>query len=391
MHRHQIVKRKKQWIVSFSDVRTFTAQTGAQMPIYEFTPDAITRLETTTFSSTKIRERHDLQRLLREHIDVVASEALVIAEEFGDWEDSRRRIDLLAIDKEANLVVVELKRTEDGGHMELQSVRYASMVSTMTFDQACDVFGRYLKQLGKEAEDARATMLDFLGWDEPDDELFGQDVRIVLASAEFSKELASSVLWLIDHGIDIKCVRLKPYTLSGRVLVDVQQIIPLPEAADYQFQVREKTRKEREARTSTTDFTRFDVRLGDEAHPSMWKRNAIFLICKRLCDTGAKPEEITSLFDWRPNRVWYSVDGIVDAAGFESRAAQKAASGGPKFNTKRWFCADDQLVHSDGKTYAFSNQWGSRGWHRAMQLLRQQYPQLKIAFSPEATREDIST
>jgi RecB family endonuclease NucS len=44
----------------------------------------------------------------------------LVAAEFGDWEDSRRRIDLLAIDKAANLVVIELKRTEDGGHMELE-------------------------------------------------------------------------------------------------------------------------------------------------------------------------------------------------------------------------------------------------------------------------------
>jgi hypothetical protein len=34
-----------------------------------------------------------------------------------------------------SLVVVELKRTDDGGHMELQAVRYAAMVSSMTFDQ----------------------------------------------------------------------------------------------------------------------------------------------------------------------------------------------------------------------------------------------------------------
>ena len=55
-------------------------------------------------------------------------ETLVISEEFGEWEESRRRIDLLGLDKDANLVVIELKRTEDG---ELQSIRYAAMVSTM--------------------------------------------------------------------------------------------------------------------------------------------------------------------------------------------------------------------------------------------------------------------
>lgn len=36
---------------------------------------------------------------------------MVIAEEFGEWEDSKRRIDLLGLDREANLVVIELKRT----------------------------------------------------------------------------------------------------------------------------------------------------------------------------------------------------------------------------------------------------------------------------------------
>ena len=174
------------------------------------------------------------------------------------------------------------------------------------------------------------------------------------------------------------------YALSGRLLVDVQQIIPLPEAADYQFQVREKIRKEREARVRSADFTRFDVRIGDEAFPSMAKRNAVFLICKRLCDTGTRPEEITALFDLRPNQVWYSVDGIVDAPEFEKRAVEKAASSGPSFNRKRWFCEGDELVRADGKTYAFSNQWGGPKWHRAMGLLREKYPQLRIDFSPES-------
>ena len=351
------------------------------MPIYEFTLNGISPLETTTFSSAGQHERRDLQRLLRERIEVIAPETLVIAEEFGDWEDARRRIDLLAIDKRANLVVIELKRSEDGGHMELQSIRYASMVSTMTFDQASDVFGRYLKELGKEDPNPRAAMLDFLEWDEPDDEKFGQDVRIILASADFSKELASSVLWLIDHGIDLSCIRLRPYTLSGRLLVDVQQIIPLPEAADYQFQVREKIRKEREARVGAADFTRFDVRIGDDIFPSMWKRNAVFLICKRLCDTGTRPDEITDLFDFR-SRVWYSVDGTVDAPEFERRAIEKAASGGPNFHRNRWFCEDDKLVRADGKTYAFSNQWGGPEWRRAMEVLKEKYLKLRIDFSP---------
>jgi hypothetical protein len=138
------------------------------MAIYEFSKSGIVPLATTTFSLAGLHERRDLQRLLREHIDVIAPEPLVIAEEFGDWDDSKRRIDLLGIDKAARLVVIELKRTDDGGHMELQAIRYASMVSTMTFDQAVDAFGKYLNDIGKIDQSPRAVILDFLDWDEPD-------------------------------------------------------------------------------------------------------------------------------------------------------------------------------------------------------------------------------
>lgn len=51
-------------------------------------------------------------------------------------------------------------------------------------------------------------------------------------AADFSKEITTSVLWLNDQGLDIRCVRLKPYRDNdGNVLIDVQQLIPLPEAA----------------------------------------------------------------------------------------------------------------------------------------------------------------
>ncbi len=351
------------------------------MPIYEFGQNEIIPIKETNFGELGLRERRDLQRLLREHIEVLGSDILVISEEFGEWDESRRRIDLLAIDKHANLVVVELKRTEDGGHMELQAIRYAAMVSTMTFDQASEVFGRYLEQIGRESQDPRATMLNFLGWDQPDQGEFGQDVHIILASAEFSKELTSSVLWLLDHGVDVRCVRLKPYSLAGHTLVDVQQIIPLPEVEEYQIQIREKARRERVARNGGVDFTRYDLELKGQTYPAMRKRNALFAICKRLCETGVTPEEIGSLFPARPTSIWYTLDGVLDAELFKSQAREISASGGRQFVEGRWFCAEGDLIHSNGKTYAFSTQWGGDTWLNAMESLKDQYPQLGIAFN----------
>lgn len=297
------------------------------MAIFELTPNRIIAVEQTTFGAAHVRERDDLQRLLRENIEVIAPDLLVIAEEFGEWEDSRRRIDLLAVDQEANLVVIELKRSDDGGHMELQAIRYAAMVSAMTFEQAVEHYTEFLNQLGRDEDDARSLLMKFLGWDEVDEERFAQDVRIVLVSADFSKELTSAVLWLLNHDVDIRCVRLRPYNLDNRILIDVQQIIPLPEAADFQVQVREKARKERQSRSAGPDFTRYDVHIGEEFHREQWKRNALYLVCKHLCRQGVAPEDIAKLIDWR-TRVWYVLEGLLSSQQFKAAA-------GPDFKASR--------------------------------------------------------
>jgi len=352
------------------------------MPIYEFAQEEIRPLIKTTFSQMQLQERRDLQRLLRANISVIAPDTLVIAEEFGDWDESRRRIDLLGIDRDANLLVVELKRTEDGGHMELQAIRYAAMVSTMTFEQAADAFARYQEQIGCSDTDARAELLDFLGWDEPDEDAFAQDVRIVLASAEFARELTTSVLWLIERGIDIRCVRLQPYDHDNQVLVDVQQIIPLPELAEYQVRVTEKKRKEREARADTRDWTSYDVTLGGRKILGLRKRHAIYQTFRYLVEQGVAPEKVAEHLGRSIDRSLVSVSGVVKANDFHVLAREERQRMGRSYDQTRFFCGDEELLHFDNRTYAFINQWGGSKWLKAMKNLRDAFSDHKIDFAP---------
>jgi len=83
------------------------------MPIFELGKESIVPIEQTNFASSGHKERNDLQRLLRDQIEVVAADVLIIAEEFGEWSDSRRRIDLLGIDKSANQVIIIELLTKD--------------------------------------------------------------------------------------------------------------------------------------------------------------------------------------------------------------------------------------------------------------------------------------
>jgi hypothetical protein len=228
-----------------------------QMAIFRITDSAIEKVGETTFAQEKLLERRDLQRLVKADISVLSPDLMVIKDEFGEWEDSKRRIDLLCLDKDAHLVVVELKRTEEGEHMDLQAIRYAAMVSSMTFEKLIDTHAQFI---GGESAHQRAesAILSFLNFDSAADAQLSDDVKIILVSSDFSIELTTAVLWLNKQGLDVTCIRLKPYRLGGQLLVDIQQVIPLPEAEDYETKIRAQQQESRRAESERNAiFRRF--------------------------------------------------------------------------------------------------------------------------------------
>ena len=337
------------------------------MAIYKVGENDLEKLEETTFTSEKINERYDLQRLLRNAIDIIAPGTKVIAEEFGTWKNSQRRIDLLAIDSDANLVVIELKRTQDGGHMELQALRYASMISTLTFKEAVDIYAKHA--LTESSEQAEEDLLNFLGWDEPSEDDFGNDVRIVLASAEFSMELTTSVLWLNEKGLDIRCIRMKPYRNKGEVLVNVEQIIPLPEAESFQVGARVKRAKQNVEKISNRDTRRRDIVIDGQQHEAVTKRMIAYLAVKAAVDRGAEIDAIRALM---PGNKWIVLEGTIDANSVVAEMTKEKAARGVRFRAKKYYLEDEKIFHANGRTYVLSNQWG-RGTQAIVEALQKAY------------------
>lgn len=331
------------------------------MSLYKLTPTALLAIQPDSMNNLGIRERQDLQRVLRENIEAVSPGTIVIAEEFSAWEGSRRRIDLLGIDAEGNLVVIELKRTDDGGHMDLQAIRYAAMVSTLTFDRVVEIFQFHLKQNRKEG-DAKEILLKHLGWDAEDDAEIAAQIKIVLVSADFGQEITTAVLWLNEQGLDIRCVRLVPYQNGEDVILDIQQIIPLPEASDYMIRVKEKRQEARNVKAAGAtgrDFTKYRVISGDMELSNLGKGRAILAVVTFAHALGASPEQILKTIGQKQPR-FYSVPGNIDnEEDFIAAATEQAGKpGGSRFDRKRWFTADEDLIFDNGRTYAFSTQWG---------------------------------
>lgn len=223
------------------------------------TSNRITRLKQVRFADLGFRERNHLQEWIANQSDVLGEDLLIIQKEFDGFDDTRERLDLLAIDKQGNLVVIENKLDDSGRDVVWQCLKYASYCSSLSKGQVADVYQRYLDKNGISG-DSRPLICEFLGEDSFDDVVLnpGNDQRLIMVAAQFRKEVTSTVLWLLKHGVFLKCFKATPFQDGDAVFLSIEQVIPLPEAEELMIGMSEKENEERE--TERVQAVRYQIR-----------------------------------------------------------------------------------------------------------------------------------
>jgi hypothetical protein len=324
------------------------------MPLFEIASEALVQVPSSTFEAEQILERTDLQRLLRARIDAIVEDVLVVSEEFGAFADARRRIDLLGLDREGHLVVFELKRTGDGGHLELQALRYAARVSTMTFEDLVGHYEHYLTTVEPSAAgEAYSRLVDWLEDADGENTVLSREVRIVLISGGFDREITTTVLWLTEvYPLDIRCVRLTPYKVGERLLLDVRQVIPLPEASELTIQLRRRETQARAARSGDgRDWTQYIIVTPGGRSDPLRKRRAMLAMVMALHAAGVSAQQLAAVI---PHSRFLSVQGTL--ADEELAEALVLAYPAAAERLGRWFL--ESPIHDSGRTWVLTKMWG---------------------------------
>lgn len=138
----------------------------------------------------------------------------------------RDRLDILGLDSRGHLVVAELKRGAPPDNVHLQALKYAALASRFTAD------ADFLQARGTtvSVDEARSRLQAHAG--PLDDQLLAAP-RIVIVAEDYGRVLTTTVLYLLQHGLPITLLRVRPWRLDGRVVVTVSQELPLPDAEDY--------------------------------------------------------------------------------------------------------------------------------------------------------------
>ncbi|WP_375176630.1 DUF4268 domain-containing protein [Marinobacter mobilis] len=217
----------------------------------------INPLEVKRFSDLGFTERKHLQEWLENYPQALSQgdgdELLIIQKEFDGFDDTRERLDLLAIDKDGNLVIIENKLDDSGRDVVWQALKYASYCANLKKQQVVEIFQRYLNQKaqneGTAPADAESMLLEFLQADDLQSVQLNtlKSQRLILVAAHYRKEVTNTVLWLSQFGVNCQCFKVTPYQAGTELFLNVEQIIPTPEASDFMIGMMAKEAEEKTA------------------------------------------------------------------------------------------------------------------------------------------------
>lgn len=234
----------------------------------------ITKLEQKTFSELKFRERDHLQEWIAKNPKCLGEELLIIQKEFSGFNDTNERLDLLALDKAGNLVIIENKLDDSGKDVTWQTIKYASYCSNLKTQEIIKIFQEYLSS----NENAEEKISEFYNKD-IDDILLNEGLnsqRLIMIAAKFRKEVTSSVLWLMNFKIKIQCFKVTPYAQDNQLFLNIEQILPTKDTEDFTIGIASKAQEEIEVKERLRNSHKLRLEFWQQYINESNKKNNLF-------------------------------------------------------------------------------------------------------------------
>jgi hypothetical protein len=156
----------------------------------------------------KISMESALEDWIRKNPMVLGEDLLVIGRQV-EVEEVKDKLDLLAIDGKLNTVAIEIKKGEVRGGVDIQSLKYASYISSWSFDTLAGIAEGYFRDNGIDKTFANA--LEEIAEEAIDYDAVNSRQRIILVGDDFDPKILSVGKWLLGQGVSIKLVKVSAY------------------------------------------------------------------------------------------------------------------------------------------------------------------------------------
>ncbi len=336
------------------------------MPVCEFTRGEIIKLQPTKFAEIGVEEK-EIRDLLCGDISLISDDLYVISPEFKPSNDSKHSIDILCLDKELNIVVIEIKRKKSR-IIATQADNYAKMVKDINFDQLVNWHHRYSGISHEKAKSAICTFLD--NTDNTNPKLKG--VRIVLIAPKFTDESINTTSELSkNNNLSIQIVHVVPYEFGDKVILDFNLFSPACFVEKLTYSTLYKS-----------EAIGYDLEIeGEKKRQDEWIWDVLKFTLDFLVKTKEiSPEEISQMCRKFKNLLFMRVPRHVNSNEFRRLAKIEKKKECSFFFPMRYYCKDtNDLIHcSNGNTYAVRIIDTEQDFLEIMNTLKGAYEQFNI-------------
>jgi hypothetical protein len=246
-----------------------------------------------------------LERHIAAQPALVGEPLLVLGRQLAEFEEDKDRLDVLAIDKDGEIVLIELKVTDDFRVTDLQALAYAGAYATRETEDLARTLRRHLERVptptsapteatsapaapnapgatGPSTTDAsgpqvsvdgdggaspavaavaspataasvsldqaKARIVEFLELDDFEGWRPSQQVRIKLVAPSFPRRVLKNVKYLGDvYGMPVEAIAARLFeTPDGQRVVAFERLLPLPGEDEFDLTLRRREELKRE-------------------------------------------------------------------------------------------------------------------------------------------------
>jgi hypothetical protein len=179
-------------------------------------------------SKTNIDLEDHLEAWLERSPWAIAQEPLMLIgrQSSASLEGSTLLPDLVGLDKDGNLVVIELKKGRTPREVVAQLLEYAAWASELSDDSIEELAGSYLAR-HEQLEDKQFSEAFCEVFEVDEIPTLNQNVRLFIAAEDISPTVSRVCRFLrTSHGVDLNCVQFSIYkTESGEILISSEMVV----------------------------------------------------------------------------------------------------------------------------------------------------------------------
>lgn len=192
-----------------------------------------TKVNRVTLSSFGWKEL-DLQELLSNHIQdlISASELMTIFNERPRQEEP----DILALDRNGDLYIFELKRWSSHQENLLQVLRYGQLYGNSNYDELNEMFRKYRKNNDSETElyEIHKQYFDLSDSSRLSKEEFNRKQHFLVVTNGLDQKTVEAIAYWKKNGLNIDAIVYWVFEINGEYFIDFNMYSPIEGFLEYE-------------------------------------------------------------------------------------------------------------------------------------------------------------